>query len=222
MARLAANSRARSIMIAHGVRQHHHQCARGRDVVTGDRRVGDRGYGRAGRRELVGVPARHQNREQTHRDPDCEKSGTRDEAEVKSRDHQQMRHAGEREGLAQVFIDTAAVADDQRAHLDVGGISQIGVDELADSLANRFDCRGGKEILMTNNRDRRRRFGLGRSDEHRRFDTLAKKPGAVVEFARIAVVARETQSARDPNLVADSEVICTDDRDSHESRRRRQ
>ena len=48
-----------------------------------------------------------------------------------------------------------------------------------------------------------------------------EEPGAVVEFARIAVVARETQSARDPNLVADSEVICTDDCDSHESRRRR-
>src|SRR5882672_3484239 len=58
---------------------------------------------------------------------------------MQSRNYQHVRHAGERETLPDVLIDSAAIADYQRSHRGVLRICEIRIDECADPVAHRLD-----------------------------------------------------------------------------------
>jgi hypothetical protein len=109
--------------------------------------------------------------------------------------------SGEREALAQSLADTAAVADNQRAHLRAFFAGEVGVDKAADPRAYRGDLRSRKLASVT---DYRKALALARAQHHRRGDSLAREVSSVVELAGVAEVARKAQRACHPHLVADA------------------
>src|SRR5260370_35837967 len=91
--------------------------------------------------------------------------------------------------------------------------------ECADPVADCLDLRTGKEVRVAGNRDRRRPALV--SNEHRRGDAFAIEIGAVIEFARVSVVAWETDSRRRTHSIADTKFFRVRNRYAHQSRHRR-
>src|SRR5712692_10028814 len=56
------------------------------------------------------------------------------------------------------------------------------------------------------------------SNEHRRGDAFAIEISAVIEFARVSVIARETDSRRRAHSIGDTKMFRFEDRDAHRSR----
>src|SRR5260370_1580130 len=59
------------------------------------------------------------------------------------------------------------------------------------------------------------------SNEHRRGDAFAIEIGAVIEFARVSVVAWETDSRRRTHSIADTKFFRVRNRYAHQRRHRR-
>jgi len=183
------------------VGSHHHQCPRGRNMRHRDRSIGACGKRSDARRRLVGVAERRERGKEHHQKPHDAEGGGRDESQVESGDDQHVRKPGQREPLAQRLVDTAAVANYQRAHLGAPLAGKIGVDKGADSRPDCGEIRTRKAVAMTDYRELRMRR---RAEHHCRRDPLACKVGFVVELARVAEVARKAQHSRDFNFVAEA------------------
>src|SRR5208282_6664201 len=132
-----------------------------------------------------------------------------------------MRHAAARERVAQIAVDSAAIADDERAHLAAFDWGQALIDKVGDSIAHVLQLREGKLRMM-------REDLIGgsinflRGDSHRRTDSFARHESFVVVLAGISVVARKADSRSYRHLVADARVHLLEDRHPHNARRRGQ
>ena len=189
--------------------------------MAGDRRVRAYREHRGERGDLVRVTAVCKLGKQHHRKAHRGEHRGGDDAQVQSGDDQQMRHAGARESLPQRIADIALIANHQRAHLGVFGISEIAIEELADVSPYRFNLAGGKERTMPDDlKDRRTERLLRRG--HGRVDAVARHQACVVELAGIAVVAREMNACAQPDFVAELEIATAEHCDSDVAACRRQ
>ena len=125
-----------------------------------------------------------------------------------------MRHAGAREYLPQRIADVALVADHERAHLGVLGVSKVAIEELTDVGPYRFNLAGGKYRTMPDDLKQRRTERLFRRG-HGGVDAVARHQPCVVELAWIAVVAREVDPRAQPYFVAELEIATAQHRDPH-------
>lgn len=178
-----------------------------------DRRVRAYRQHRGDRGNLVPVTAVCEPREQHHRKPRRGEHRGRHDAQVQSRDNQQMGHPGARECLSKRLADFALVADHERAHLGVFRISKVPIEELADVSSYRFDLARRNARTMPDDLKSRRTERIFRRG-HRRVNAVARHQSHVVEFAGITVVAGEMNSRAQPDFVAQLEASATEDRDS--------
>ena len=181
--------------------------------MSGDRRVRAHREHRGERRDLVRITAVGKLRKQHHRKPHRGEDRGGDDAQVQSGDHQQMRHAGAREYLPQRIADVALVADHERAHLGVLGVSKVAIEELTDVGPYRFNLAGGKYRTMPDDLKQRRTERLFRRG-HGGVDAVARHQPCVVELAWIAVVAREVNPRAQPYFVAELEIATAQHCDS--------
>ena len=123
--------------------------------------------------------------------------------------------------LPQRIADIALIANHQRAHLGVLGVSEVAIEELADVSPHRFNLAGGKERTMPDDlKDRRTERLLRR--RHGGVDAVARHQPCVVELTGIAVVAREVNACAQPDFVADFEIATAEHCDSDVAGCRRQ
>src|SRR3977135_2281037 len=98
---------------------------------------------------------------------------------MQSRNYQHVRHAGERETLPDVLIDSAAISDYQRSHRGVLRICEIRIDECADPVAHRLDSLAYWVLARAEHGNCGCRARHWRIREHRRCDPVAQQPSAI-------------------------------------------
>src|SRR6266446_1513583 len=112
-----------------------------------------------------------------------------------------MRHPGEGEFVPKLIVDSAAITDDQCAHLFPFWIFEMRINEVADVPARCFDDTRRKAPLIAEDLDLISTF-----DKRGRGDSLSSHLASVVELARISVVARQSKFRCDRHSLTQMEI----------------